>query len=45
VLGLDRFGASAPYTDIYQHLNFTPQFIAQRARDLVERSTRLCVSQ
>jgi transketolase len=37
VIGLHRFGASAPYTDIYKHLNFTPEFIAQRARDLVER--------
>jgi transketolase len=44
VLGLNRFGASAPYTDIYEHLNFTPQFIAQRARDLVERSSQLCAS-
>jgi transketolase len=44
VLGLDRFGASAPYTDIYEHLNFTPQFIAQRARDLVERSSQQCAS-
>jgi transketolase len=37
VLGLHRFGASAPYTDIYKHLNFTPDFIAQRARELMER--------
>jgi transketolase len=44
VLGLDRFGASAPYTDIYEHLNFTPQFIAQRARDIVKRSSQLCAS-
>jgi transketolase len=44
VLGLNRFGASAPYTDIYKHLNFTPEFIAQRARELVERSTQICVS-
>ncbi|MCA1645566.1 MAG: transketolase [Chloroflexi bacterium] len=38
VLGLDRFGASAPIAEIYKHLNFTPDFIAQRARDLVERN-------
>jgi transketolase len=37
IIGLNRFGASAPFTDIYKHLNFTPEFIAQRARDLVER--------
>ncbi|HEV7663989.1 MAG TPA: transketolase [Chloroflexota bacterium] len=36
VLGLNRFGASAPIADIYTHLNFTPDFIAQRARELVE---------
>jgi transketolase len=45
ILGLTRFGASAPYTDIYKHLNFTPEFIAQRARELVERSSQLCASQ
>jgi transketolase len=37
VLGLNRFGASAPIGDIYRHLNFTPEFIAQRARDLLDR--------
>jgi transketolase len=36
VIGLNRFGASAPYTDVYKHLNFTPEYIAQRARDLLE---------
>lgn len=38
ILGLNRFGASAPASDVYKHLNFTPAFIAQRARDLVQRS-------
>src|SRR6266542_59143 len=37
VVGLYRFGASAPYTDIYTHLNFTPEYIAQRARELLSR--------
>jgi len=37
VVALNRFGASAPYTDVYQHLNFTPEYIAQRARELLER--------
>jgi transketolase len=37
VIGLNRFGASAPYTDVYKHLNFTPEHIAERARALVER--------
>jgi transketolase len=40
VIGLDRFGASAPYTDIYKHLNFTPEYIAQRARDLLDGGKR-----
>ncbi len=37
VIGLNRFGASAPYTDVYKHLNFTPEYVAQRARELLER--------
>jgi transketolase len=37
VIGLHRFGASAPYTDIYKHLNFTPEYVVQRARELLER--------
>jgi transketolase len=36
VIGLDRFGASAPITDLYQHLNFTPQYIADQARALLQ---------
>jgi transketolase len=40
VLGLTRFGASAPYMDIYKHLNFTPDYIAQRARDLLARGAQ-----
>jgi transketolase len=35
VIGLNRFGASAPYTDVYAHLNFTAEYVAQRARELV----------
>jgi transketolase len=38
IIGLNHFGASAPITDVYKHFNFTPEFIAQRARDLVERN-------
>jgi transketolase len=37
VVALHRFGASAPYTDVYKHLDFTPEHIAQRARELIER--------
>jgi transketolase len=40
VMGLNHFGASAPLADIYKHFNFTPEFVAQRARDLVERTSR-----
>jgi transketolase len=40
IVGLNRFGASAPIADIYKNLNFTPEFIAQRARDLLERSAK-----
>ncbi|MCI0713923.1 MAG: transketolase [Chloroflexi bacterium] len=31
-IGLDRFGASAPYEDIYQHLGLTPEAVAQAAK-------------
>jgi hypothetical protein len=36
VVGLNRFGASAPYTDVYKHLNFTPEYIAERARAVLQ---------
>jgi transketolase len=35
VVGLDRFGASAPYQTIYQHLGFTAEHVAERARALL----------
>ena len=35
VVGLNRFGASAPISDVYKHLNFTPEYVAERARALV----------
>jgi transketolase len=40
IIGVNRFGASAPAADIFQHLNFTPEYVAQRARTLLERGTR-----
>jgi transketolase len=40
VIGLNRFGASAPYTDVYDHLNFTADYVAQRAREVLERVRR-----
>ncbi|MBV9134137.1 MAG: transketolase [Chloroflexi bacterium] len=36
VIGLNRFGASAPYTDVYKHLNFTPEYVAERARKVLQ---------
>ena len=37
VIGVDRFGASAPYQTIYEELGLTPAAIAERALALVER--------
>ncbi|HEY2325194.1 MAG TPA: transketolase [Thermoanaerobaculia bacterium] len=33
VIGIDHFGASAPYEQIAEHLGFTPEQVAQRIRD------------
>jgi len=33
VIGIDRFGASAPYEQIADHLGFTPEKVAQRIRE------------
>ncbi len=38
VLGLDRFGASAPGTTVLEHLGFTDENIAARARALLDRA-------
>jgi len=32
VIGIDRFGASAPYEKIAEELGFTPQKVADRIR-------------
>ena len=40
VVGVNRFGASAPYTDVYTHLNFTPEYVADRARELLKRGAQ-----
>jgi transketolase len=34
VVGINRFGASAPYQTIYQNLGLTPEAVADRAEDL-----------
>jgi transketolase len=39
VLGLDRFGASAPGTTVLEEFGFTPENIASRARALLKRGS------
>jgi transketolase len=39
VLGLDRFGASAPGTTVLERLGFADENIAARARALLDRAT------
>jgi transketolase len=35
VMGLERFGASAPYQRIYQELGITAQAVAKKVRELL----------
>ena len=35
VIGIDRFGASAPYNELYEKFGITPQRVAAAARDLI----------
>jgi transketolase len=35
IIGLARFGASAPYETIYKHLGFTPEGMAEKAKELL----------
>jgi transketolase len=35
-VGLDRFGASAPQKDLYEHFGFTPEAIAEHGRKVVK---------
>ena len=35
VIGINSFGASAPYKELYKHFGLTPQAVAQKARDLL----------
>ncbi len=39
VVGLERFGASAPGTTVLEHLGFTAEHIAERARALLQPTT------
>lgn len=37
IVGIDRFGASAPWKEIARHLGFTPDAVATRIRDWLKR--------
>ncbi len=37
VIGIDRFGASAPAGTIFEHLGFTAENVYQRAKALLNR--------
>jgi len=37
VIGLDRFGASAPYKVLVEKLGFTPEAVAERALRLLDK--------
>lgn len=37
VVGMDRFGASAPWKDLAAHFGFTPDALAERVRGYLER--------
>ncbi|MGH7758117.1 MAG: transketolase [Candidatus Dormibacteria bacterium] len=39
VIGVDRFGASAPYEEIYQHLGLTPDRVAERVQRMLAGPT------
>ncbi len=39
IVGIDRFGASAPYKEIYKQYGLTPEAVAERAAALLERVT------
>jgi transketolase len=39
VVGLDRFGASAPAAELYEHFGITPDAVADRASALLARRT------
>lgn len=40
VMGLTRFGASAPYKDLQQYFGYTPENVAARAKATLERQSR-----
>jgi transketolase len=40
VLGLERFGASAPYQRIYEELGLSPENVVARVREMLDRETQ-----
>ncbi|MCB0195319.1 MAG: transketolase [Anaerolineae bacterium] len=40
VLGVDRFGASAPYQEIYEHFGFTSDNVVLRALETIDKSKK-----
>jgi len=40
VLGMTRFGASAPYKALQQHFGFTPENVVERAKAALERVSK-----
>lgn len=44
-IGLNRFGASAPYKRLYQELGLTVENVVQQARQLLQRSGKMEVKQ
>jgi transketolase len=40
IIGLDHYGASAPYKTIYQHFGFTTENIVLRALETIDKSKR-----
>jgi len=40
IIGLERYGASAPYKDIYEHLGFTSDNVVLRALEAIDKSKK-----
>jgi transketolase len=40
VVGVTRFGASAPWQEIYRHYGLTPEAVVERARDVLRQTHR-----
>jgi transketolase len=38
IIGMTTFGASAPQKALYQHFGFTPEHVAEVAKEIAERS-------